>query len=260
MQGIVTVTTAIQSTPALCVALRSMDEYIFRPVELSLNSQDVLVEMYRIGSHTLAHEAESAAYLVSNIAERLRRLDTAYGEWEVFDAPAYFDLSIAQSGRLVKLIERVNTVHVTFFVDLLLPSFQQAVACWACEFAPLYRQMYQQPIVGPHFFQQIQPRMIEYRQYLFAVIHEARGILTSDVGFLATNGAQEERERWRRWWQTAPASGLDATLIPDLSQVPTLTLSFDFPLPASRQPDRLRRLRRNRERQLAQRNKRRNKL
>ncbi len=260
MQATVTITSMLHSAPALAVALRSMDKRAFHAAGFSLNRQDALVPMYQISNQSIAQEAEMAAYVVGNIAERLRRLGAAYGEWEMFDAPAYFDLSIGQTAQLVKLIERVNTVHVTFFADLLLPSFQRAVACWAQEFAPLYPQMVQEPSVGQHFFQQIQPRMVDDWRYLLAVIQQARAILTSDVGFLATNGAEEERESWHRWWHSTPPAGLDAALMPDLSQVPTLTLSFDFPLPASRQPDRLRRLRRNRDRQLAQRHKPRNEL
>ena len=199
-------------------------------------------------SHGVEQEAEATAYMVSNIAERLRRLGTAYGEWDKFDAPAYFDLSIAQTAQLVKLIERVNTVHVTFFVDLLLPSFQQAAAWWAQKFLPVYQQRYQEPTLASDLFQRIQPMMVDYWQSLTHVIQRTRTLLSNDVGFLATNGAQEEREQWRRWWSDSPPPGLDGALLPELTRVPTLTLSFDFPLPANRQPNRLRRLRRNRDR------------
>ncbi|MFN8490310.1 MAG: hypothetical protein U0350_22170 [Caldilineaceae bacterium] len=248
MPATVTVTSTIQSAPAIGAALRTMDRGAFHTVSVGLQRQDALVPMYHVGNHTRDQEAETAIHVISSIAERLRRLGTAYGEWDTFDAPAYFDLSLNQANHLVKVVERVNTVHVTFFADLLLPSFQHVVTYWAEEFAPVYQQLYQQPALGPHFLQEVQPGLVDRWQHLLAVIQQARRILTTDVGFLATNGGQEERERWRRWWQTAPAPGLDRALTPDLSQVPTLTLSFDFPLPASRQPDRLRRLRQNRER------------
>ena len=248
MPATVTATSTIQSTPALGAALRTMDRSAFHTVSFGQQRQDLLVPMYQVGNHTRDQEAETAIHVISGIAERLRRLGTAYGEWDTFDAPAYFDLSMNQAKCLVKVVERVNTVHVIFFADLLLPSFQNVATYWAEEFAPLYQQLYQQPALGPRFLQEVQPSMVERWQYLLAVIQQARRTLTTDVGFLATNGGQEERERWRRWWQTAPAAGLDMALMPDLSQVPTLTLSFDFPLPASRQPDRLRRLRQNRER------------
>ena len=65
----------------------------------------------------------------SEIADRLRRLAAAYGEWAEFDACAYFDLRREQAARLVRVVERVSTVHVTFYADALLPSFQAAEAC-----------------------------------------------------------------------------------------------------------------------------------
>ncbi len=260
MHSVTLSTLTISSVPALGGALRSLDNLTFGVARLGKAYPETVVQMYRISSHTVEQEAETAAYVVSNAAERMRRLGAAYAQWDKFDAAAYFDLSTPQTTQLVKLIERVNTVHVTFLVDLLLPSFQQAVDYWAQEFVPRYQQMRQQPETGPAFFQQIQPVMVQYWQHLLAVIDQTRTILSDDVGFLATNAAQEERERWRRWWQRAPMPGLDAALLLDLTELPTLTLSFDFPLPAARQPDRLRRLRRNRERQMARRNQERRKL
>jgi hypothetical protein len=253
MHSVTLSTLTISSAPALGAALRNLGNQIFVPAGQRFSRSEIVVPMYRISNHTVEQEAETAAYVVSNAAERLRRLSAAYAQWDKFDAPAYFDLSKAQTVQLVKLIERVNTVHVTFFADLLLPSFQQAVNYWAQEFAPRYQQVRQQPTLGPTFAQEVQPVMVQYWQNLLTVIEQTRTILSNDVGFLATNGAQEERERWRRWWANAPVASFDAALFMELNTLPTLTLSFDFPLPAYRQPDRLRRLYRNRERQLARR-------
>jgi hypothetical protein len=72
--------------------------------------------------------------------------------------------------------------------------------------------------------------------------------LADDIGFLATNAAHEERTRWQQWWSMPAVGGLDPQLTPALADIPTLTLSFEFPLPSHRQPERLRRLRANRER------------
>src|SRR4029079_18100240 len=83
-----------------------------------------LVPMYQVPDGADGEEAVAAAHVVSAISERLRRLATAYAEWDTFDAPAYFDLSEAHSADMVRLVERVSTVHVVFFADLLLPSFQ----------------------------------------------------------------------------------------------------------------------------------------
>jgi hypothetical protein len=172
----------------------------------------------------------------------------AYGEWQDFDAPAYFDLSVKQAAHLVRLVERVSTVHVAFFVDPLLPTFARAAAFWAERLAPSYAEMRQEAYQAGLFYTQVQPAMIEHWQQLVGVIQQARTILADEVGFLATNGAQEERDRWLAWWKRPPVAGLDAQLNPRLIDVPTLTLTFTFALPPHRQPDRLRRLRRNWER------------
>ena len=257
MYSVMLSTLTISSVPALATALRSMDDRFVAPARQSIGRGEVLVPLYRINNASVGHpsvgyrveqEAEATAYVVSNTADRLRRLGTAYGEWDTFDAPAYFDLSVAQTEQLVKLVERVNTVHVTFLIDLLLPSFQRAVAWWAEEFLPVYQQRYEQPALASDLFQRIQPTMVDYWQSLTRVMQQTRMLLSNDVGFLATNGAQEERERWRRWWSHSTPPGLDSALLPELARVPTFTLSFDFPLPANRQPDRLRRLRRSRDR------------
>lgn len=100
--------------------------------------QHVLSSFYMIQAKSEDAEARAAAHLVSEVAERLRRLGDAYGEWNPFDASAYFDLTDAQTARLVHIEERVNTVHVAFFVDPLLPSFYKAESFWANHFFPAY--------------------------------------------------------------------------------------------------------------------------
>jgi hypothetical protein len=62
---------------------------------------------------------------------------------------------------------------------------------------------------------------------------------------LAAGGGSEERARWRWAWARPAALGVAPALLPALDDVPTLTLAVDFPLPAARQPGRLRRLRRS---------------
>jgi hypothetical protein len=212
-----------------------------------------LVPVYHIQESDVAEEAEAVSHVVEHVAERLRRLASAYGEWHKFDAPAYFDLSSGQARSLVKVTERVSTVHVLFFVDLLLPSFQTAAAYAVETFAHGYLQARQEPVLIEQFYRCTQPMLVNYWQQLNKVIHQARAMLANDLGFLALNGAQEERERWRTSWSYQPPSGLAAELTPHLDDVSTLTLSFDFPLPAHRQPGRLRRLRGNRERRRARR-------
>lgn len=246
----------LASTPALAAALRQGGRGRELPGPMrSVLRGDPLVQMYRIPAGTADDEAQAAAHVMLAVADRLRRLSNAYGEWRQFDACAYFDLTEAQTARLVRVVERVTTVHVTFFADLLLPSFQAAEAFWQEHYRPCYRQLQRhlyngraplEPVMA--FADHCQPQMIDHWQRLLAVIAQARSLLDDELGFWAANGGGEERARWRRIWQVPPAPGVDAALLPDLHTLPTLTLAVDFPLPISRQPGRLRRLRAHRAR------------
>ncbi len=209
---------------------------------------DRFVPVYQIESGSATEEASAAAHVITHLSERLRRLASAYGEWDRFDAPAYFDLSHAQTATLLKISERVSTVHVRFYVDPLLPSFLQAAQFWQTQFAPTFAQVEQNPALANQLFRSLQPQMVQYWQQLWAVLQQARALLQDDIGFLTTNGAAEERNRWQKWWDQPPAPRVDEALQPALATVPTLTLTIDFALPAYRQPDRLRRLRAARER------------
>lgn len=255
--------SAIPSTPGLAAALRQSHRRLELPGAFrSLLRGAPLVQMYRIppsqGENAVAEEAQAAAHVLLAVADRLRRLSSAYGEWRDFDASAYFDLSDPQADRLVRVVERVSSVHVVFFADLLLPAFQSAEAFWLETYRSQYRQLRAQlqrggeggaPLemvmaFGDHF----QPRMVEHWDRLVQVIQQTRCLLDDELGFWAANGGDEERARWRWAWQRPPAPGVTAALLPELHTIPTLTLAVDFPLPASRQPGRLRRLRRMQER------------
>lgn len=263
----------ISSAPALAAALRETDvvENI-APLEHEFEATS-LVPMYQVENGNVADEAAHAAHMVGEIAERLRRLADAYEAWNTFDAPAYFDLSKRQSERLVHVRERVSTVYVFFFADLLLPSFRRAESFWAERFCPIYQAAYlnasanlfQEPHTssshaasnGLHgddadweirFLSETQPQMIEHWEQLVTVIRSARRELMDDIGFLSTNGSQEERARWLHVWQATPAPGLVPALRPPLRTIPTLSLSFEFPLPTHRQSGRLQRLRLHRDR------------
>ena len=254
--AIATSTLLLASTPAFAAALRSMTPAQFTLCTLGQKPSD-LVPMYRVnGGHSTLGEVEAAARVVGEVVERVRRLNGAYGEWQQFDIPAYFDLSEQQAACLVRISERVSTVHITFYADLLLPSFQQLLHYWTHTFVPAYAYMNESAESYQTFLTTVQPTLIEQWQQVLGVILQTRRLLLADVSFLAANGGQEERARWRHWWERAPASSLDPRLTPELGQLPTLTLSLDFPLPAHRQPHRLRRLRRNRERQRVERRRR----
>lgn len=128
------------SLPALAAALRRSERRAQLAAPWSaMVRYDPLVPMYRIPVGAPEEEATAAAHVLLAIADRLRRLTTAYHEWQQFDASAFFDLSDAQSARLVHISERVTTVHVTFYADQLLPSFAQAASFWQQEFRQIGR-------------------------------------------------------------------------------------------------------------------------
>ena len=235
----------LRSLPALAAAQRRVDAgdlpdpAIFDP--------RTLAQVYRVIGGDAAAEATAAAHVVRHLADRLRRLPQAYGEWAAFDAPAYFDLSKEQSAQLVALVERVTTVHVTLFADLLLPSFQHAAATFAA-YAAGHARLHESIEEAERFFDHVQPAMMDAWAAAVAVANRTRDQLAGDVGYLGLNGAAEERWRWNAAWQRPAAPGVDAYLLPKLAGVPTLTLIADFPLPAWRQPGRRRRLYANRAR------------
>jgi len=246
---------AITSTPALAAALRVAACDAPHQPSAALFRRERLVPMYRIKRLAPAAEAAAAAHVLAETAERLRRLGPAYAEWREFDACAYFDLLPAQAHRLVRISERVATVHVTFYADLLLPSFRSAERYWAETFCPAYRRMTHslaqsaEPLPAVLKFQDVvQPRMVKRWLALQEILEQTRRLLDEDASFLAANGSEDERARWRQIWRQRPAAGLDPRLQPALPSLPTLTLSVDFPLPPYRQPGRLRRLRTNRTR------------
>lgn len=248
-------TVLLSSTPAFAAALRTMMPTRFAFCTLWRTPGD-LVPMYRISSTNGTSEVDAASRVLGEVVERMRRLNAAYGEWQQFDIPAYFDLTESQSACLVRISERVSTVHVTFYADLLLPSFQQLLHDWSQTFVPAYDRMSQSAEDYSTFLTVVQPAFSEQWLALLRVVGQCRRQLLEDVSFLAVNGGQEERARWRQWWVRPPAAGLDPRLTPELGQLPTLTLSLDFPLPAHRQPHRLRRLRQSRERRRAERRRR----
>ena len=226
------------SAPSLAAALRVVDRLPeFLTASPLFNPHDA-VPMYCIKADTLEGEVEAAVLLVGNLVERLRRLSAAYGEWQVFEPGPYFDLTEGQAAHLLDIDERVSTVRVTFFADALLPTFQQLAEDLLVNLAPNWLEVRYQP--------HVQRTAALGWQRLVSVLTDARRRLREDIGFLAGNDAAEERLRWSRFWSMPSALGLLPEFSADLATVPTLTLAVEFPLPAFRQPGRLRRLRRHR--------------
>ena len=220
-------------------------------VEAALESLQRPVQVYRVqggASNSVDAEAESAAHAVRHAIDRLHRLAAAYGEWKDFDPAAYFDLTATQAGLLVQASERVTAVHITFYTDLLLPSFRQAVETWALVFAPAWQRRQESGEAHEAFFGQAQPLLVEQVRRAQAVVERTRRRLLGEIGYLAANGANEERWRWMPPAEPASMPPLAPVLLLDAHSVPTLTLTSDFPLPLARQPGRQRRLRRHRAR------------
>ena len=198
-----------------------------------------LPQAWHVATGSVEAEAASAAHVVRHAAERLRRLGHAYGEWTRFEPDAYFDLTTDQCALLVDVVERLTDVHVGFYADLLLPSYRAAVHRIQPYVAALARAGAEMEYAEA-FADSALPGLLDAWQRSAEVILATRRLLAGDIGFLAANGAMEERLRWRLQQPGDPTR--------DPQRAPTLTLTFDFPLPALRQPGRTRRLLRARER------------
>lgn len=241
----------IRSLPALAAAMRRIDRCPLPASSTTIFSARSLSPAYRLQNHSAAREARAAVHTISQVADRLRRLARAYGEWKEFDVPAFFDLWPEHAARLIRVEERVSTVNVTFFADMLLPTFRFVEQYWVAEFFPSYQSAMPLPDIvegcssfTAHFLHYEQPKMRAYWEKLTDVVHEARRELWNDIGFLAAAAAGEEKALWQWAWRPPPPPGLDPRLLPPLRTLPTLTLATEFPLPAYRQPGRLQRLRR----------------
>ncbi|MBI1293436.1 hypothetical protein GC175_00575 [bacterium] len=244
-------TKTIRSLPAFAVSLRRIDQARLPASQVTQLLDQPMVPFYQIDEGDFDKEVASAAHTVAVVADKLRRLASAYGEWNYFDAHAFFDLYPAQVSLLLSMSERVSTVHVSFYADLLLPSFQRMEQYWAQEFVPAYQAGFPfsertdlRSSFTSHFFEIAQPKLIAYWERTLDVVRAVRQALSDDIGFLSTAGGSEERALWQPLWPEPAARGLADELLPPLEQIPTLTLSTSFPLPAHRQPGRIRRLRR----------------
>jgi|GEM_PF-1091838 len=214
---------------------------------------DRLAPMYEIQQGDSAREARSADHVIRQVTDRLYRLASAYGEWDEFDMEAYFDCTEEQAQRLIRIEEQEGTLQVIFFGDLLLPSYQTALAYFYDQWLPAYYLLWDRLYgrrslakIDSRFGNKVQPQMVAYWQQVTAIIQQTRAQLYDDIGFLTMSAGHEERERWRPYWTVSSTTGLSHLLQPDLEDVPTLTLAFTFPLPTAQQEGRQERLRRNR--------------
>ncbi|MCS6827155.1 MAG: hypothetical protein NZ553_11120 [Caldilinea sp.] len=219
--------------PALALALHRWRQRVpLPPVDEALKTP-ALAPMYRLSAGSVAEEARAAAQLTAEVAERMRRLTRAYGEWRIFEPGPYFDLTPRQVELLTRIAERVSTVHVIFYIDALLPAFQ-AVQNYAAHMTPNQGSVEQ--------IEMIHETLLERWRRLLEVIDDARVHLAEDVNFLGLSGAREEQEHWLPMQRVAGLNGSADWLLAGRRTLPSLTLSIDFPLPAFRQPGRKRRL------------------
>lgn len=212
-----------------------------------------LAPMYEIRSGDLAREVRAADHVIRQVTDRLYRLAAAYGEWDEFDVEAYFDCTEEQTQRLICIEEQEGALQITFFADLLMPSYQTALIYFYDQWLPAYYLLWDRLYgrrslakIDSRFANEVQPQMVAHWQQVTAVIQQTRDQLYDDIGFLTMSAGYEERERWQPYWNTSSTTGLSHLLQPELEDVPTLTLVSNFPLPTAQQEGRQERLRRNR--------------
>lgn len=230
---------AATSIPALAAALRAWQTGADVASVAKVLQPRTLAPMYRLADRLAADnldaEAQAAAQLTSEVAERMRRLKRAYGEWRIFEPAPYFDLTPVQAALLTCVTERVATVHVAFYVDALLPTFQDTQR-YAARFAAHSGSTEHSDMVYA--------TLASHWRRMLAVVDAVRRRLRHDVGFLALNAAAEEQKRWAATQHLAGATGDQPWCAQKRSHFPSLTLSIEFPLPAFRQLGRKQRLRR----------------
>jgi len=226
---------AVASIPALAAALCTWQTGAHVPSYAAALQPRTLAPMYRLSASSVAAEAHAAAQVVTEVAERLRRLKRAYGEWHSFEPGPYFDLTPAQVALLTRVTERVATVHVLFYVDALLPAFQ-SVQLYAARFPAYHGSTEQRDMVYT--------TLTGHWNRMLEVVTATQQRLRHDIDFLALNAAAEEQERWAPAQRLTGAGGDTPWCVQRRGGLPSLTLSIDFPLPAYRQPGRKRRLRR----------------
>ena len=67
-----------------------------------------LAPFYRLRPGSVEEEGRAAAQLAGDVAERLRRLRQAYGEWQQFEPGPYFDLTEEQAKEVLDLVDRLE--------------------------------------------------------------------------------------------------------------------------------------------------------
>jgi len=173
------------------------------------------------------------------LTDRLERLPQVWGEWEVFDAGAFFDLYPEQTEVLVDIQETHSRVRVTFFADVLVPAFREAEAYWLEQVVPALH-VAQPALMGQGDFhwdaasetwarlmaQELAPAM---ETALYRAAHEIQRVREvlyewGDVAFFVATAGMRERQRVIH----SGSAPLPPRLKERLHLIPTLTLQLTF--------------------------------
>ncbi len=226
-----------RSLPALRQALSQMESIEPMGSAAVAFEQVGLVPVYHVPERGKAEEeARALAAAVATLADRVIRLEEAYQYWQPFEPGPYFDLRSLHAVLMCQVEEGRELVRVRVYADLLAPSFREVERFCVEQFLPVVRAsqwsaLPQRLAWAEELLYRAWPALQARLAQAERVIEQAAAFLleAGHVGFLATWGALEERQR---------------TAAPEDISAPTLTLDFTFPRPLCRHPHRQQILRR----------------
>ncbi len=226
-----------RSLPALRQALTQMES--IEPMGSAAAAFELagLVPVYHVPERGKAEEeAKALASAVATLADRMLRLEAAYPHWQPFEPGPYFDLRSLHAALMCQVEEGQELVRVRLYADLLAPSFREVERFCVERFLPVVRAgrscaLPQRKAWAEELLRRAWPALQARLAQAEQVIGQAVAFLleAGHVGFLATWGALEERQR---------------AAVPEGISAPTLTLDFTFPRPLCRHPHRQQILRR----------------
>ena len=180
----------------------------------------------------LNREADAMAHVLRRLSDHLQRLSHAFGEWQNFDAGAYFDLYPKQAEVLVNTRAMGRMTRITFFGDLLIPRFQLAEHYFVETFAPSYRAAF--PVgrepdrQGPAmqlFRDEVEPEMARRWRHLCLVAQVLLWTLKNELDYLVVTDGEEEMFNWRPAWHRPGCPELVPGLLPAWETLTTFTMA-----------------------------------
>lgn len=220
------------SLPALVAGILQSNQ-VYRVKSAAVRFERTpLVPAYHVDSFLpLAQQPQRAAQAVSELVQKLVRLNDAYANWPVFEASPYFDFYSGHALDFYRLEETRHTMRLRLYCDLLLPAFRDAERFWVQEFLPLYRSNLNGRGM-PHQDQPLDEAMDRLASLLAAAeqaIAATLDLLSDDVDVLVSLGGLEERIQHRPLPGTTIAPGLAPALQRLPREMPTLTLDVTRP-------------------------------